>query len=326
MSIPSCSLSIMVARTDLPFLMHTVPHLVNACHFPFVERVLFVDTAPLSGDKVKRPGIGTLEALRDCCAALRDRGLVDRIVDMDYRPEVRERLYRKHLGLPFPQTHNWKGYPIFGTIYSLEAIAGDYLVHFDSDMLLHQRPDHDWISAGIARLQQHPQILAVRPMTGPPRRDGDGTMAQGNQPDRDPAGFYYSDFFGSRAYLIDRRRFDELLPLPIRWRNTRHRWYNGLPTALRTRLNYWTGKGELDSWEWMVTDQFRRRGAVRAWDATAAAWTVHPNTRSRDFLTALPRIIEQVEKGHYPPAQIGHYDLQVDAWIDWLESQPEINA
>ena len=321
MSPPSCSLSIMVARTDLPFLMHTLPHLVRACRFPFIERVLFVDTAKLSGDKIKRPGIGTMDDLRRCCQNLLDRGIVDRVADMDYRPETRERLYRKHLGLPFPQTHNWKGYPIFGTIYSLEAIAGDYLVHFDSDMMLHQRGDRDWIADGIKLLQQHPHIAAVRPMTGPPTAPGNGTMNQGSQPDRDPAGFYYSSFFGSRAYLIDRRRFDQILPLPIRWRNTRHGWYNRLPNPLRTRLNYWFNKGELDSWELMVTEQFERGGWVRAWQATDDAWTVHPNTRTPEFIAALPAIIDAIEAGQAPPEQVGCYDLQVQPWLDWLASR-----
>ena len=40
--------------------MHTIPHLVRMSNFNFIQRVLFMDTAPLSGDKVTRPGIGTL--------------------------------------------------------------------------------------------------------------------------------------------------------------------------------------------------------------------------------------------------------------------------
>lgn len=64
MNFPTCSLWIFVARTDVAFMMHTIPHILRMSHFPFEERVLAIDTAPLSGDKLLRPGIGTMEELR----------------------------------------------------------------------------------------------------------------------------------------------------------------------------------------------------------------------------------------------------------------------
>ena len=128
----------MVARTDIPFMMETIPHLVRTSHYPFVEKVLFLDTAPLTGDKVGRPGIGTLEQLRENCARLMDMGVVDRLIDMDYNDAYRQQVYKKHFGSVPKPTHNWKGYPILGTIFSLEETVGDYVVHFDSDMLQYQ--------------------------------------------------------------------------------------------------------------------------------------------------------------------------------------------
>ena len=85
----TCSLSIMVARTDLPFMMHTIPHLVRSCNFPFFKRVLVMDTAPLSGDKVSRPGVGTLDDLRTCCQKLIDDDIMDEVIEMDYSEEYR---------------------------------------------------------------------------------------------------------------------------------------------------------------------------------------------------------------------------------------------
>ena len=97
-----CSLSIMVARTDIPFMMETIPHLVRTSHYPFVERVLFLDTAPLTGDKVGRPGIGTLEQLRENCAQLVAMGVVDRLVDMDYNDAYRSEEHTSELQSPVP--------------------------------------------------------------------------------------------------------------------------------------------------------------------------------------------------------------------------------
>ncbi len=139
MVMPTCSLWIMVARTDIPFMMHTIPHLVRMNNFPFEEKVLAVDTAPLSGEKVNRPGVGTMADLRKLTKILLKEGVVDRVVDINYDPEFHRRAFQKHFGTYIRYTHNYKGYPILGSIFKIEACRSDYMLHFDSDMLLHQK-------------------------------------------------------------------------------------------------------------------------------------------------------------------------------------------
>ena len=51
-------------------MINTIPHLVKMSQFPFQEKVLAIDTAPLSGEKVNRPGLGTMEELRACAEKL----------------------------------------------------------------------------------------------------------------------------------------------------------------------------------------------------------------------------------------------------------------
>ena len=70
MGLPSCSLWFFTARTDVWFMINTIPHLVKMSQFPFQEKVLAIDTAPLSGEKVNRPGLGTMEELRACAEKL----------------------------------------------------------------------------------------------------------------------------------------------------------------------------------------------------------------------------------------------------------------
>ncbi len=313
MALPSCTLSILVARTDLPFMMHTIPHLVRMSNFPFSQRVLTVDTAPLSGDKVGRPGIGTMSELRACCDQLLSAGVVDKVNEIDYSPAYRDRVYRKHFGSPIRFTHNWKGYPILGTIFTIEEAQSDYMLHFDSDMMLHQQSDYSWVEEGMKLMQQHPEVMSVRPLTGPPTQDG--SMYQRFPYEQDPDGFYRFKFFGSRVYLIDRKRFDQLLPLPILWRPYRKKFLGQLPVPIQTLLNNLTGKGALDSWEIMVSRRLEQSEYVRAVADSPKAWTVHPTDRSPEFIKALPKIIEKVEAGWYPPEQAGQYDLQSKYWF-----------
>nr|WP_256995670.1 hypothetical protein [Halomicronema hongdechloris] len=310
---PSCTLSIMVARTDIPFIMQTLPHLVRMCRFPFQRRILVMDTAPLSGDKVGRPGIGTLEQLRDHCQQLIHDGVMDEVIEMDYSPAYRRRLYQKHFGSRYLQpTHNYKGYPILGTIFSLEKVPGDYVLHFDSDMLLYQHPDHSWIREAIQLLQRRPEVMFVRPLSGPPHPDG--ALHQRVPFEPDPAGFYRFKFFGSRVYLLQRRKFESLLPLPILWCRYRRAWLRHGPASLLTWLHNLTGRGALDSWEVMVSRQLEQTAYVRATLASPLAWTVHPVARGPAFIAALPDIIRRVEAGQYPPEQAGYYDLKPELW------------
>src|ERR687891_1094535 len=88
-----CDLSILVARTDTRFMLHTIPHLVRTCRFPFARRVLMVDTAPLGRRYRRKPGIGTTEELHACCTQLLQAGVVDAITPIDYSPPYRRRIY-----------------------------------------------------------------------------------------------------------------------------------------------------------------------------------------------------------------------------------------
>jgi hypothetical protein len=313
MGSPNCSLSILVARTDLPFMMHTIPHLVKMSNFDFSQRILFIDTAPLSGDKVGRPGIGTLEQLRACCEELLNNKVVDKVVDIDYSPTYHDQVYVKHFGSRIYKTHNYKGYPILGTIFHIETAESDYMLHYDSDMLIYQESDHSWIDEGIKLLQQHSEVMAVRPLTGPPTDNG--SIYQRVSYEQDPDGFYKFKFFSSRVYLIDRKRFDKLLPLTILWRSYRQKILNELPTKMKTILNNTTGKGNLDSWEIMVSKKLETTPYVRAVLDSPLAWTLHPIDRSPQFIQALPGIIEKIESGWYPQEQAGHYDLQLKYWL-----------
>jgi hypothetical protein len=295
-------------------MMQTIPHLVRMCHFPFQERVLAIDTAPLIGDKVNRPGIGTLDDLRHCTAELLKDGFIDRVVDINYDPAYRHRVYRQHFGTSMPFTHNYKGYPILGSIFTIEECQSDYMLHFDSDMLLHQQPDYNWIEEGMTVMQKHPELMSIRPLTGPPTVEG--TLDRGDVYERDPDGFYKSKFFSSRTYLIDCQRFDELLPLPMIMRPYRQQFLNQLPVNLQAVYSKLTGKGAFDSWEIMVSKKLEQSHYVRGTLANPNAWTLHPKDRSPKFIEALPHIISRIEAGDYPPEQAGQYDLISELWLD----------
>lgn len=313
MESPTCSLSLLVARTDIPFMMQTIPHLVRMCNYPFVDRLLVIDTSELAGDYLKRPGIGTLEQLRECCQQLLEAGVVDRVVDLDRSPAYRDRVYSRHMDAYVQETHNYRGAPVLGYIFCIEEAKGDYVVFFDSDMLLYQAPDFNWIKAGMELMQGRSEIANVLPLAGPPSDEG-GLAYKRADCQYDPDGFYRLKRFTSRRFLVDRERFKQLLPLHVTWLPSRRkpRW---MPAKLETTLARFTGKGGLNRWEDMMTERFEATPLFRADLNSPKAWTIHPWGHGEDFIQALPDIIQRIEAGSYPPEQAGQYDLQLKYWL-----------
>ncbi len=300
----SCDLSILVSRIDTRFMLHTIPHLVRTCRFPFARRVLVVDTAPLRRRYRRRPNIGTAEELQACCGQLLEAGIVDAIAPIDYSPDYRRRIYRKHFSPPMRRTHSSGGYPILGSIFAIEESRADFLVHFDSDMLLYQDPGFSWIGEGIRLLRDHPDLLAVLPRSGPPSQDGQLRQQEerGEAYQMDPRGIFSLGTFTSRVFLIERRRFERLLPL----RPT-------LPFVEILR-NYLTSRNTMPEWEVMVGARLRTKGFVRADLTSPRAWTLHPDERGERFESSLPAVIARIETGNYPAEQGGYYDLLLDHW------------
>jgi hypothetical protein len=117
----------------------------------------------------------------------------------------------------------------------------------------------------------------------------------------------------TRLYLIDRARMRErLLPLtllgPIR-----------LVSRLKARIH---GNPPFGAAELVLSQAMRAAGMYRL-DFLGRApgmWSLHPPFRSPEFYRELPRLIEQVETGRIPDAQLGDYELG-DSMLDWSRAR-----
>ena len=307
--LPECELSILVARPDVNFMAQTVSHLVTALRFPFSRRELVIDTAPLSGKYRNRPEIPSLAALHGQCNDLVRDGIVDEATDIDYSAAFRRRGYRKYLGGDVDATHDASGAPILGVIFYLERAKSQYLVHFDSDMLLYQSPSFNWVEEGIKLLQNYDDIISVLPLSGPPTKDGNLHQA-GFPYERDGRGFFRFKSFSHRCFLIDRQRFEKLLPLQL----ARHGLVNLLPPRVLLPLRVSMGSGLCD-WEAMVSWKLEKTSYVRADLDNPRAWILHPPDHGPEFIAHLPQILKRVESGSFPVEQAGHYDLRLADWL-----------
>jgi hypothetical protein len=320
----------LVARTDVPYMLQTIPHQLRSCNYPFVEKVLAVDTAPLTGDKVSRYNTGSQKDLEVACQRLVEQGVADRIVKIDYEPARVKQIYQKYFGSEqakqmLSHTHNWKGSTVYASLYCIEESATNYFLHFDADMLLHQAPNFDWISEAINLMKSVGTIAAIRPLCGAPHPEG--KLFQPNPYLKDERGFYAHKFFSMRAYLIDRQQFAKLSPIPLMWKfpPLRSRLLppplQNLSAKIEGKLRHkksYPPQGAIESFEPMTSKRLQMTDFVRADLASPQAWTIHPAKHGADFIDALPKLIQLIEQGQYPPEQAGHYDLLLDAWWQLL--------
>ena len=302
MSIPACTLTFLAARPDMPFIRETLPHLVRMLRFPFSERLLLIDTAPLPPRYDGIPGIGTLEEMLALGRDFIRTGVIDRIIEVRHTDPSQLAIYRSQHTRPVRHTRDHRGYPNLACALELALPQTDYLLHFDSDMLLHCAPGFDWVSHAIQLLEEHPDIIAVAPRPGPPTPDGSLTRQPAGHV-LDPAAFYRFKHFSTRRFLIDRRRFRRLLPIEPR-SASRRLW---LESLFRFR-------SPLEAWEVLISRALEKSMFFRADTGGGEAWTLHTPDHGAEFLWALPRIITRIERGDFPPAQAGDYDLQLRLW------------
>lgn len=312
----TCSIWFLVARTDVPFMMQTIPHIIRMCNYPFSQKVLAADISPLSGDYISRPCIGTLKELQQCCDTLLASGVIDKVINIDFSEDYQKKAYAKHLGKFVRHTHNFRGAPVLGYIFLLEEANSDYVVHFDTDMLIYQNSNYNWIEEGVKKLRQYPEIACVTPLSGPPTEDG--FLHQKVSYRRDSRGFYQFKQFTSRKFLFDVKRFEKLLPLRISWKLGRR--LRNLPYLLRMFASLLASGKKLDKWEKMVSNRLKETPYFRIDLDTPSAWALHSSyTHDHTFVKNLQHVIEKIEAGWYPPEQVGHYDLHLESWLEAKE-------
>ena len=301
----SCTLSINVCLADYPFIEQTIPHLVRSCNYPFTEKMIVIDTAPMQGRYQKQIPLVTMKELEKKAHNLVKRGYIDSVVKVDYRPEISKPIMKKHLGYPIWETHDFRNAPIYAYLFAYEATQSDYFLHFDSDMLLYQAKDFNWIKTGIDYLSQNPDLLTVTPLPGPPSNSAE--LKQREVPySLDPRGLFTFKVFTARRYLFNRQRFDSILPLPLSYISWK-----------RKLLSYFTKRSAIERWEGMISNKLSSSNYIRADLASPKAWTLHAIEHSPKFIKILPQVISQIEEGNFPEEQAGEYDLQLELWQNY---------
>jgi hypothetical protein len=296
-----CTFVTLAGPGDTAFVGITLPHLLRMCSFPFHEVLIVVDDLPKeSGRSTKQPD--KMLSFQETLDGLRRDGTVIRKVLLSAVERERERLSRKYFGTRIKNARDHRGVPLLGWIAGLDAAKTKFVVHFDSDILLHQDTGFSWIEVGKRLIEQDSTTMFVSPLPGPPTTDG-GLLGQVIAPERDSRGNFRFKTFSSRRFLVDKDRLENLLPTP------------DAHTSWKRRALMRLGIGNsLLPWEVSVSRALARSPYYRVHLSSPKAWSLHSPDHGRDWLQALPEIVRRVEEGQYPREQAGYYDLILSAW------------
>jgi hypothetical protein len=277
-----------------PYTEMMARHLAGICRESLADALLVADDLAKAGRRLDR----------DAFARAVDRLLKERIVNRVVRLSEIDAaaLSRKHFGTAVSVSRDHRGIPLLGWIAALEAAHTDLVAYFDSDILMHQAPGHDWIAEGADIIRNDPSVMFVAPHPGPPTANGE-LYEQEPPPEIDDRGNFRWKLFSSRRFLVSRSRFFAMLPTPphyVSWKR-----------ALAMKLGYGNA---LLPWETTVSRALAASAYDMVYLRSPKAWFLHSPDHGPPWQDALPKLIAHVERGVYPTAQAGLCELKLPAW------------
>jgi len=294
---PTIDLVVNTYRGDVPFLEVMMSHITRAlAEAPLRERILVVDgSEPVGRFKDSSEARAAMARLTAIADRLEGSGVIDRVHMLDWSDERVEAVMRDWYGDPEAPVSCRAGTAVYQYCSAVDASDADYVLHLDSDILLHSPDGGGWVAEAIALLKAHEDAIVVQPMGGPPIAM---TLAQvifgpRARPARPARGASPGGSVGSRMFVLDRRRLHSCF-LPLQ------------PAK--------SG----DRWEQAMTSTAARRGFRRYtfWDERTYA--SHAFTHGPEFVRLAPDLVWATEQGIYPFRRSGYrWDVRVEGWHKW---------
>ena len=281
---PRVSLLVKTCHMEWRTIERQVRHLVGQLESPlqFVEKVVMVD--PWAGPFARQYERPDAEAHGEAMARLLRDGVIDRVVRAPMDPDIIRATYLKWFGTESAESHSANGQQLFATLYGFDSCEGDYVLQVDSDLLIPRSDvNHNYLGEMTDVLRIDPGALFV-PLSIC-RSDSIPYTHEG------PQGDWRVE---ARGCLFDRDRLDSVLPIsnPVEHSRFALAWHRAFDRFVA------------------ATDYRSYRGG----DPRTAFIHV-PNERKADpddWLT----IMEAVERGHVPDAQLGSVELTGTS-LDW---------
>jgi len=304
----SITLQINTAPTDNRFLDQIVSHQINAIGDQADDIRITADIRPSKKGRFSfnDDQIRSFKSILGKLSEAHDKVSIDYV---DYSDETLRTVSDTIWNDETIPIKDYRGGPFYSYIYGLYKVETDYVFHLDSDILLGGGYEN-WCYDAIELLADDPNLAIIKPLSGPPKKDRSAPNQFGEQlyPYRDLNAAFYSDNFTTRIFFTEKKRLiNILIKLTLQ-----------KPDVLRSVMGLWQRNPVVQAPEQLLSNYLASTDFCRLdfLGAEPGLWALHPPFRSEEFYEKLTSIIEAVENGNIPDAQIGFYDIN-HAFVDW---------
>jgi hypothetical protein len=299
------TLQINLAPTDLPHLIHILPHQIRQLGGQVDEILLTLDLHQSRG----RFGAAWKERLPGFLDFVQQQSGAQpkiRTHEVDYSHKAVKRIAEQFFGGDFIPPKDWNGGPFYSYFSGFSNARYDHIFHIDSDMMF-GGGGQTWIAEAKKLMQGRPEVMVCNPHPGPPAPDR-RLRSQTLAPEPYTSVAFRNENINSRVAFFDRRRLiSRLTPLPLLQPPIFRRWQARLEGNFPYMLP-----------ENILSFSVRRGGFLRIdfLGEEPGMWSIHPPYRSATFYERLPLLIQNIEQGKVPDGQLGDHDMN-DSMVDW---------
>jgi hypothetical protein len=306
------TLQINISPGDINYAHLTVPALVQQ-HSDVKKRLLVVDCCRPQKTKILDPDIRfpaeKFENDVETICAIANRLLANNVVSQLYflRPgdPIIDHLSKKYLRGLYKTTHGAGGMVNMGYWVGFDKTDTKYLLHYDGDIMLYQKPGYSWLQDAKKELELNENVIMAVPRLCPPVDDDMPSVHEG-RPFKSHNGYWLNDWFSTRHFFMDIHRFEKYLPL-VRGK-----------VMIELLLRKYGNRAFPIDPEVLIFKSIGSRGGKRLILKNEDAWLLHPVNKSPAYIDNLPQIIASISAGKYPPVQRGHENLDLEAWLKFL--------
>jgi hypothetical protein len=318
--ISNITLQINISPGDINYAELTVTALVNQ-HIDIKNRLLVVDCCRPQKTKILDPDVRfpakVFEENVEKIISISKHLLANKVVtDVYYiMPDdtLIDHLSKKYLRGLYKTTHGAGGTANMAYWAGIELSKTRYVLHYDGDIMLFQKPGFNWVTEAINYMEPHKNILIAIPRLCPPADEDIPSLHEG-RPFTSLPGYWLNDWFSTRHFLCDKQKLESYLPL-VRGK-----------VMIELFLRKYGNRAFPIDPEILLFKSVAPRGAKRLVLKSKDAWLLHPVDKSPSFLKMLPNMLNAIKEGKYPVEQKGVENIKLDYWTKFLNAGQEIST
>lgn len=310
------TIQINLSPGDAEIAHHTVPAIIAACNL-YDEIIIIVDCVKAQSTKlfdaearlIEPIFTSNLKKICDFAEMLKFTRVVTEVYYLNSNMhDYMQFLANKFLGTDYYYSHGYGGTGNMSYWMGIDMAKYRYVLHFDGDLIISQ--NSNWVYETISNMSLSENYIFGAPRHAVPiENDFQNISKHEGIQLTDHISFWTHNWFSTRCFILDQVKLDRYLPL------------------IKGSLNVELFLRRLIKKDFRFDPEivfYKRLGnekGVRKVINKESAYYMHPFSKPPELIKYLGRIINSYGLGLIPNEQQGDPELNLDAWINYLDSK-----